>query len=100
MPTIAEQDELRANCTWTWTAQNGVSGYKVSSKSNSNSVFLPAAGYHGDGYLDSAAFGYYWSSSLYTSSSSWAYGLYFLSGNVISGRNERYYGQSVRAVCP
>ena len=29
MPTAAEQDELRNNCTWTWTTQNGVNGYKV-----------------------------------------------------------------------
>jgi hypothetical protein len=44
MPTRAEQDELRNNCTWTWTTQNGVNGYKVTG-TNGNSIFLPAAGY-------------------------------------------------------
>ena len=67
MPTRAEQDELRNNCTWTWTTQNGVNGYKVTSKSNGNSIFLPAAGYRDDSSLNNAgSTGYYWSSSLYT----------------------------------
>ena len=40
MPTRAEQEELRNNCTWTWTTQNAVNGYKVTSKTNGNSIFL------------------------------------------------------------
>ena len=36
MPTKAEQDELYNNCTWEWTTQNGVNGYKVTSKINGN----------------------------------------------------------------
>ena len=50
MPTKAEQDELRNNCTWTWTTQNGVNGYKVVGP-NGNSIFLPAAGYMYEGTL-------------------------------------------------
>ena len=89
MPTRAEQDELRdtSNCTWTWTTQNGVNGYRVTSKVNGNSIFLPAAG----------SDGIYWSSSLGTSSCT-AYCVRFNSVNVVWSNGYRYGGQSVRAV--
>ena len=45
MPTDVELTELCEQCTWTWTTQNGVKGFNVTSKSNGNSIFLPAAGY-------------------------------------------------------
>ena len=102
MPTRAEQDELRDtnNCTWTWTTQNGVKGYKVTSKKNGNSIFLPAAGYRLDSDLYVAgSYGYYWSSSLYTSYSNIAYYVYFHSDYVDRYSNIRCYGQSVRPVC-
>ena len=100
MPTKAEQDELRNNCTWTWTTQNGVNGYKVIGP-NGNSIFLPAAGYMSAGALyDAGSYGYYWSSSLLTGSPNDAYYVYFYSGSVdwdyYYGRS---YGQSVRPVC-
>ena len=66
MPTHAEWTELRNNCTWTWTTQNGVNGYQVTSKANSNSIFLPAAGYRYNAVLRGAGSdGDYWYSSLY-----------------------------------
>jgi hypothetical protein len=100
MPTKAEQDELRNNCTWTWTTQNGVNGYKVTSKSNGNSIFLPAAGYRDDSSLSNAgSTGYFWSSSLLTDYPYRAYGLSFYSVYVSRISNYRYYGQSVRPVC-
>ena len=101
MPTDAEMTELRTNCTWTWTTENGVNGYKVTSKSNGNSIFLPAAGYRNNSGLSSAgSYGYCWSSSLNTDSPSCAYGLYFRSGYVDRNYGSRYCGQSVRPVCP
>lgn len=101
MPTRAEQDELRDKCTWTWTTMNGKNGYKVTSKSNGNSIFLPAAGYRYGSTLDRAgSYGYYCSSSLSTSDSYRAYCLYFRSGYVGWGSNGRHFGQSVRPVCP
>lgn len=100
MPTTEEQDELRNNCTWTWTTQNGVNGYKVTG-TNGNSIFLPAAGYRYDSSLDSAgSYGDYWSSSLYTGYPSYAYDLYFDSSDVGWYSSDRYYGLSVRPVCP
>ena len=101
MPTRAEQDELREKCTWTWTTQNGVEGYKVSSKRNGNSIFLPAAGSRDDSFLSYAGrFGEYWSSSLDSGHSSFACNLYFHSSKVDWGEVLRFYGRSVRAVCP
>ena len=100
MPTRAEQDELRNNCTWTWTTQNGVNGCKVTSKKNGNSIFLPAAGYRSLSNLGNAgSYGYYWSSSLFTNSSYYAYGLHFYSSYVDWSFDSRYFGHSVRSVC-
>ena len=99
MPTKAEQDELRNNCTWTWTTQNGINGCKVTSKTNGNSIFLPAAG---DRSNTSVSFvgssGYYWPSSLYEGGPNGACYLYFSSGMVAWSANERYRGLTVRAV--
>ena len=101
MPTIAEQDELRSECTWTWTIQNGVNGYKVTSKINGNSIFLPAAGSRGGSDLyDAGSCGDYWSSSLYSNYSSGAYNLVFGSYGVDWSYGDRDYGLSVRPVMP
>ena len=103
MPTKAEQDELRntSNCTWTWTTQNGVKGYKVTSKKNGNSIFLPAAGWrYYDTLFNAGSYGYYWSSSLSTSYSLYACRVFFNSSYVDWDKvGSRFYGQSVRAVC-
>ncbi len=99
MPTRAEQDELRTNCTWTWTTLNGVNGYNVKGP-NGNSIFLPAAGYRYDGYLYNAgSYGFYWSSSLFTSGSYYAYELFFNSSSQYRNYYSRCNGQSVRPVC-
>ena len=47
MPTSDEYRELIGKCTWLWTSINGTKGYKVTSKKNGNSIFLPAAGIFG-----------------------------------------------------
>ena len=101
MPTDAEWTELREQCTWTWTTQNGVYGTKVTSKTNENSIFLPAAGYRGGSSLtDAGSGGYYWSSSLYADYPNDAWYVYFDFGNVSRDGSYRYDGQSVRPVCP
>ena len=108
MPTDVELSELKEKCTWTWTTQNGVKGYKVTSKTNGNSIFLPAAGYRdeSDSYNDDSglyyagSYGNYWSSSLSTSSSNHAYALRFGSANLDRRSYYRYYGCNVRPVMP
>ena len=99
MPTKAEQDELRNNCTWTWTTQKGVNGYKVTGP-NGNSIFLPAAGYRsGTGVNNRGSYGFYWSSSLRSNNSGNAYYLSFDSGNFYWNLGGRCPGHSVRPVC-
>lgn len=61
MPTPEEIEELINNCTWTWGSQKAVYdtkegeqvfssyGYKVKSKINGKSIFIPASGYSVDG---------------------------------------------------
>ena len=99
MPSLNQIKELKEKCTWTWTQLNGVNGYRVTSKKNGNSIFLPAAGWRRDATLDFAGSdGGYWSRSLYTSYPSNAYYLYFRSGDVGWSFNSRYHGRSVRPV--
>ena len=102
MPTDAEWTELREQCTWTWTTQKGVNGYRVTSKTNGNSIFLPVAGYRsGSSFKDRAgSTGYYWSSSLSTDYPNYAWYEHFYSGSVFRDYFTRYYGLSVRPVCP
>ena len=98
MPTHDELKELYNNCSWSWTTQNGVSGYKVTGP-NSNNIFLPAAGYRDNSNLIYAgSYGYYWSSSLVESYPYDAYALYFYSGFYYWYGCDRCCGQSVRAV--
>lgn len=101
MPTDAEWTELREQCTWTWTTQNGINGYQITSKTNSNSIFLPAAGYRYGTNLGSVGnSGLYWSSSLYEGYPNYAWCLYFNSDDVRRSYGSRGRGQSVRPVCP
>lgn len=100
MPTESEQEELLNNCIWEWTTQNGVNGYKVTSKINGNSIFLPAAGRRSNGLGDVGYRGDYWSSSLDWSYSENAYCIYFYSDIEGLSRDKRIFGLSIRAVCP
>ena len=103
MPTHAEWTELMTKCTWTSVTNyngSGTYGILVTSKTNGNSIFLPAAGswdvkiLYGHNYD-----GEYWSSSLYTDYPSDAFGFRFRTGGTIdNGYNYRYYGRSVRPV--
>jgi len=99
MPTQQQFQELKDNCTWTWTTRNGKNGYEVKGK-NGNSIFLPAAGYRlGTGLYGAGSSGNYWSSSLATDYPSRRRFLHFGSGYVnLDGWSGRRYGQSVRPV--
>ena len=100
MPTFDEQKELLNNCTWTWTTQNGVNGYRVTSQTNGNSIFLPAAGYRYGTEVSFRGSGYYWSSSLGSSYSDYAILLNFDSDyRDWYSYYGRCYGFLVRPVC-
>ena len=100
MPTREELNELEYDCSWTWTTQNGVEGYKVISKKNGNSIFLPAAGHrYYDDLSGAGRHGYYLSSSLGTSNYAFGVDLYFSHVSLKGYFNDRCEGRSVRAVC-
>ena len=105
MPTYDEWTELKEKCTWTWHRHtyyydDEVVGYEVTSKINGNSIFLPAAGYRDDSRLFPG--GYYWSSSLFTKFPfcAWSMGFDFSIAPLYARAPVRYYGLSVRPVCP
>ena len=103
IPTRAEWTELKEQCSWTWTTQNGVDGSLVTSKINGNSIFLPAAGSrYGTDLRDVGAYGNYWSSSLLMDHPLIASYVLFGSGGFCYYMSEldvsRCYGFSVRPV--
>ena len=102
IPTDIEMTELCEKCTWSWTTLNGMEGYKVTSKKNSNSIFLPAAGYHHieNNLVSVGSSGYYWTSVCSTTNQSSAYRLRFLSNVFGVDINNRCQGMSIRPVCP
>lgn len=111
IPTSVEMLELIDNCNYEWTIQNGINGLKMTSKKNGNFIFLPAAGcsfaslhfgevcyvnHHKEGIQ-----GYYWTSSLKAGQCYEALSL-SIDKNMgwLWGAQERFEGQTIRAVCP
>lgn len=100
MPTIAEVEELINGCIWTWTILNGVEGYEVKSKTNDNSIFLPAAGgwnedEHGGLHEECL----YWSRTLVVEENYYAWSLNAISlEGVTKNPISRYFGLPVRGV--
>ena len=98
MPTTEEQRELLNKCTWTWTTQNGVKGYRVTGP-NGNSIFLPAAGFRlRTNVLRRGYYVDYRSSSLHSDFSCDAYCLYFYDSHCGCYGSYRCSGKSVRPV--
>jgi hypothetical protein len=102
MPSDEQMREL-INSSYTtteWITQNGVNGRKITSKSNGNSVFLPAAGCrYGSSLGGAGSSGYYRSRTLYDESHPIvACQLYFESSGVDTPGGNRYIGDSVRPV--
>lgn len=97
MPSLEQIKELLSYTTSQWTTQNGVYGRKFTG-SNGGTVFLPAAGGRWlDELYDEGSL--YWSSSLSTDYSDYAYGLYFNSGNADWDYDGyRHVGSTVRPV--
>ncbi len=99
MPTRREFEELRNSCDWIWTNQNGANGYKVTSRINGNSIFIPAAGYHrGTESSSEGSYGDYWTSTAGNHSLAHAECFYFTADNYDKGYGYRYGGRCVRPV--
>lgn len=104
IPTQEEWTELSENCNFEWTSMNGIIGYRVTGKKNSEfesaSIFLPAAGFMSYGE-------FYQVSTIYTESN---YGDYVCSSKrnpefhfTVSRRAldawNLYDGRTIRPVC-
>ena len=99
MPTLIQFKELLANCLQESTTLNGVKGFKLTSKLNNNSIFLPAAGYRRKDDLDHVGKdGAFWLSTLDTSVPEYAYSIRFHSGYAYRRYDGRSYGLTVRPV--
>lgn len=99
LPTEEEWAWLLENCDWTWTEENGVNGYKVTSEVTSNSIFLPAAGFFDD---EALAFvgrnGLYWSSSPKGTENYYKKYVHFHDEKAFLSDGNRFNGLSVRPV--
>ena len=100
IPTYAEIQELISSCTWTYTTLNGRNGYKVTSNKTGftdRSIFLPCE-------RTSNTVGYYWSSENQKGNNyaDCASCLHFNNSTIeiIWKVQYRYYGYSIRPVCP
>lgn len=98
-PSMAQLSELCNNdfTTKVWTTENDVKGYRITSKSNGKSIFLPAAGCRvGTNVLGQGSTGHYWSNSSGRHSTD---GLDFRSGYITTSLStDRCLGQSIRPV--
>ena len=101
MLTKEQIEELvnRAYTTTEWITQNGVYGCKVTSLTNGNSIFLPAAGgRYGSSLKNNGSVCAYWSRTLNTGWTEYAYVLEFTSSYISTDFIDRCYGRLVRAV--
>ena len=109
MPTYSELQELRKNCSWTWTSYNGINGYEITRSGYTDSIFLPTAGQfttsESSGYSTGIGpvlvgdLGDYWTSTLDSEYSSAASCLEFNSSRMrFDERGIRKTGFSIRPI--
>ena len=105
MPTYDDCVELVVNTTSAWTENYNdsvINGLTFTSNTNGNSIFVPAVGAVDSGVLFGfGLFGYFWSSSLSSSSVEGAFYLFFDSSNLdVDDGAGRFGGIPLRAVRP
>lgn len=102
MPSIDQMNELINDdyTTSSYTTQNDVKGCLITSNSNGNSIFLPAAGECDWASQPDYAgtLGCYWSRSLHPATSRCAYTLYFWGKPITHRYSTRCLGRPVRPV--
>lgn len=103
MPRKAQFEELQDTtlCTWTWISiKNSINGFKVTSKINEKSIFLPAAGLRVGGSIEEEGYdGYYNAASKCVNTDDYNYFLVFhRNSNPSIGGSDVYYGRSIRPV--
>ena len=99
MPTRDDLQELLNNTNHVWVTINEVNGWKFTSKTNGNSIFIPAAGYCSNGSEQYVGrYGNVWTSSLDNTNLYMALDLEFDTSDCNVTNNDRCNGQSVRGV--
>ena len=100
-PSLEDFSELMNSdfTTSAWTTQDGKYGFKITSKKNGNSIFLPAAGYCYETTFDADdENGCYWSRTLATDAPLKAQAQFFSAYGAGTSALERMYGLSIRPV--
>ena len=102
MPSYDDIQELFKNCTRTEENLNGVTVYKMVSKNNGNTFYLPLLGSYYDSYKPStnkSSSSYFWVSTISASDNKKAWSL-FLKGNSEASLSQcqRRTGMQVRAI--
>ena len=105
-PSYTEWIALTNTSNFTWTYDSTNRGFNVTSKISGyegNSIFLPEAGSREDSTLGNAGtYACYWSSTLYSSKSCYAYGCKFYDSSsslrYYNNESYRYNGFSIRPV--
>ena len=110
VPTVKEWKELfnASYTTWTWVSRYSLNnmdfcGYVVTSKSNGNSIFIPAGGYKSEkNTYDKGTIGYYMTADVMSAGVyPYAYCYYFQLGGAsdrLDRPEYRCYGFTVRAI--
>ena len=99
-PTFTEANELVHECDWTWTESDGVQGYRIESRKNGNSIFLPAAGYmEGDELNYHGTDGRYWTATRHPYHPQCAMNIFFSEAFYYAYFYDRFRGYPVRPVC-
>ncbi len=102
MPSEIQCRELinENNTITEWITQNGVNGRKITSKTNGNSIFLPAAGYRFRNLLqDAGSSGRYWMRTYSIDKDvPWYWGCTVDGMGLSDNLEDRCFGKSVRPV--
>lgn len=98
MPSIEELKELKENCTWTASTQNGTAGCTITGPSG-KTIFMPFSGYYdGETLRYEGGVGYFLSSNSYPDISSQCRGFILSNTDAEAATINRYEGVTVRAV--
>lgn len=100
MPSYDDVLELFKNCTRKEEKLNGVTGYRLTSKNNNSTIFLPLVGcYYDSSTPSNNTASYYWTSTISASNSGKAWALYLKGGGEASlSQAQRRTGTPIRAI--
>lgn len=100
IPTIADWSELTDtnNTTWTWEEGSNYKGYRIVSKKNGNSIFLPAVGYKQGDKTITASWNFYLSSTVDPGYATLDIILQFKKSTIGTTSTYTYFGIPIRPV--